>query len=72
MGPECHFPIQNIPFGIFRPAGDAPPRVGTAIGDQVRVSLSCTYPVYSKVLVGSCRGEVRQEGAAGCVCVCRR
>ncbi|NBC18623.1 MAG: fumarylacetoacetase [Bacteroidetes bacterium] len=30
-----HFPIQNIPFGIFRPTSGAAPRVGTAIGDQV-------------------------------------
>mmetsp|Transcript_16031 Transcript_16031/g.31394 ORF Transcript_16031/g.31394 Transcript_16031/m.31394 type:complete len:440 (+) Transcript_16031:36-1355(+) len=32
---ECHFPIQNLPFGIFRPTADASPRVGVAIGDQV-------------------------------------
>lgn len=38
-GPECEFPIQNIPFGVFRPTADATPRIGTAIGDQV-VDLS--------------------------------
>jgi fumarylacetoacetase len=32
--PDSHFPIQNLPFGIFKPAqGDA--RVGVAIGDFV-------------------------------------
>ncbi|MEO7241933.1 MAG: fumarylacetoacetase [Variovorax sp.] len=29
------FPIQNLPFGRFRPAGDEPFRIGVAIGDQV-------------------------------------
>jgi fumarylacetoacetase len=29
------FPIQNLPFGVFRPAPAAPPRVGVAIGDQI-------------------------------------
>ncbi len=34
--PDCDFPIQNLPFGIFREAGsDQAPRVGVAIGDQV-------------------------------------
>jgi fumarylacetoacetase len=31
----CDFPIQNLPFGVFRPEAAAPPRVGTAIGDQI-------------------------------------
>ncbi|RYY68718.1 MAG: fumarylacetoacetase, partial [Comamonadaceae bacterium] len=34
--PGCDFPIQNLPFGRFRPAGsDEPFRIGVAIGDQV-------------------------------------
>ena len=33
---DCEFPVQNIPFGIFRPTADAAARIGTAIGDQVR------------------------------------
>ena len=32
---ESHFPIQNLPYGVFRPNADAEPRVGVAIGDQV-------------------------------------
>jgi fumarylacetoacetase len=31
----CEFPIQNLPFGRFRVAADAPWRIGVAIGDQV-------------------------------------
>ncbi len=30
-----HFPIQNIPFGVFVPPSGGSPRVCTAIGDQV-------------------------------------
>ena len=31
---ECHFPIQNLPFGIFSVAA-ASPRAGVAIGNQI-------------------------------------
>ncbi|MCB9473590.1 MAG: fumarylacetoacetase [Candidatus Delongbacteria bacterium] len=30
-----HFPIQNLPFGVFRPRSGGNARVGTAIGDHV-------------------------------------
>ncbi len=34
--PDCDFPIQNLPFGRFRPAhSEQPWRIGVAIGDQV-------------------------------------
>jgi len=33
--PGCDFPIQNLPFGVFRPAAGQQPRVGVAIGDQI-------------------------------------
>lgn len=29
------FPVQNLPFGMFSPDGDAPPRIGVAIGDSI-------------------------------------
>ncbi|MEQ8786893.1 MAG: fumarylacetoacetase [Pirellulaceae bacterium] len=32
---ESHFPIQNLPYGVFRPKGGGEPRVGVAIGEQV-------------------------------------
>lgn len=39
------FPIQNLPFGVFRRRGDAaPPRVGVAIGDQV-VDVAALAPL---------------------------
>src|SRR5688500_17588999 len=34
--PGCDFPIQNLPFGIFKRKGaKEPPRGGVAIGDQI-------------------------------------
>jgi fumarylacetoacetase len=33
--PGCDFPIQNLPFGLFRLAPGQQPRVGVAIGDQI-------------------------------------
>ncbi|MDP9100303.1 MAG: fumarylacetoacetase [Verrucomicrobiota bacterium] len=32
--PDSHFPIQNLPFGVFSPAGGKP-RIGVAIGEFV-------------------------------------
>ena len=32
---DSHFPIQNLPFGVFSTAADPTPRVGVAIGDQI-------------------------------------
>ena len=34
VAPDSHFPIQNLPFGIFKPA-TGPARVGVAIGDLI-------------------------------------
>ena len=34
VAPDSHFPIQNLPYGIFRP-NDGPARPGVAIGDLV-------------------------------------
>ncbi len=38
VSPESHFPLENLPFGIFRPRTGAP-RAGVAIGEYV-VDLS--------------------------------
>ncbi|MDO9237394.1 MAG: fumarylacetoacetase [Aquabacterium sp.] len=41
--PDCDFPIQNLPFGRFRPKGESGAfRIGVAIGDQVLdLSAAC-------------------------------
>jgi fumarylacetoacetase len=33
--PDSDFPIQNLPFGVFRVGPEAAPRVGVAIGDRI-------------------------------------
>jgi fumarylacetoacetase len=34
--PGCDFPIQNLPFGMFRTKGSkSPPRPGVAVGDRI-------------------------------------
>ena len=35
VAPDSHFPIQNLPFGVFRPRNGGDARVGVAIGDHV-------------------------------------
>ena len=32
---DSHFPIQNLPFGVFSPLVGGVPRVGVAIGEQI-------------------------------------
>ena len=32
---NSHFPIQNLPYGVFRPRAGGKPRIGTAIGDMI-------------------------------------
>lgn len=37
------FPVQNLPFGVFRPAASAePPSVGVAIGDHILDVAACS------------------------------
>src|SRR5207247_9914467 len=38
VSPDSHFPLENLPFGIFQPK-QGNPRVGVAIGDLI-VDLS--------------------------------
>jgi len=32
---DSHFPIHNLPYGVFRPSAGAKARIGVAIGDSV-------------------------------------
>ena len=40
--PSTDFPIQNLPFGVFRHDFEERPRIGIAIGDQVLDCLAAT------------------------------
>jgi len=35
VNPDSHFPIQNIPFGVFSSPANKKKRVGVAIGDMI-------------------------------------
>lgn len=35
VSPNCDFPIQNLPYGVFAPKSGATARIGVAIGDLV-------------------------------------
>ncbi len=57
----CDFPIQNLPFGIFKRAGsDDLPRGCVAIGDQI---LALTHVVANGLLEG--KAETAAEAALG-------
>jgi fumarylacetoacetase len=43
---DSHFPIQNLPYGVFRPRAGGPPRVGVAIGDLVLDLARLEYERY--------------------------
>jgi fumarylacetoacetase len=56
--PGSEFPIQNLPFGVFRPAVGGAPRIGVAIGDHI---LDLAAAVASLKGLGA---EVTQAAAA--------
>ena len=61
VAPDSHFPIQNLPFGIFKPAqGD--PRVGVAIGEFV-LDLSVLEELGHFQMPAFPDGRVFSEGA---------
>ena len=35
VSPQSHFPLQNLPYGVFSTQNDPSPRIGVAIGDQI-------------------------------------
>ena len=35
VAPDSHFPIHNLPYGVFKTSSGSPARIGVAIGDQV-------------------------------------
>src|SRR5580698_10182324 len=58
--PDSDFPIQNLPYCVFRPNGAAgvQPRVGVAIGDQI-LDVSVAGP-----LLGGLAAEAARSCAA--------
>jgi len=70
--PATDFPIQNLPFGVFRRVGEVQPlRCGVAIGDQV-LDMAAVAPLFGGAAADAalaCRSEnlntlMRQGGLA--------
>jgi hypothetical protein len=61
-GPATDFPIQNLPFGVFRRRGRLSARVGVAIGDQILDVSGCQQ-------AGLLAGEAEAAGRA-CLPLC--
>ncbi|MHC4711224.1 MAG: fumarylacetoacetase, partial [Planctomycetota bacterium] len=70
--PASDFPIQNLPFGVFRRVGSSePPRIGVAIGDHVLDVLGCIEedlltgigPETARALSGSTLNHLMSQGA---------
>ncbi|MHC4217622.1 MAG: fumarylacetoacetase [Planctomycetota bacterium] len=71
--PGSDFPIQNLPFGVFRRTGSSePPRIGVAIGDHVLDVLGCVEedlltgfgPETAVALCGSSLNHLMSQGGA--------
>src|SRR5258708_38761294 len=60
--PQCDFPIQNLPFGVFRRRGTKQPRIGVAIGDQI-LDLAACAANGSLAGLGEATARVCQEPA---------
>jgi fumarylacetoacetase len=53
--PGHPFPIQNLPFGIYRRAGSRErPRVGVAIGDRIVDVIACRRAAYLSGVAEAC------------------
>jgi len=53
--PNGDFPIQNLPFGVYRKRGPREkPRVGVAIGDQIVDVVACRRAAYLSAAADSC------------------
>ena len=49
VAPDSHFPIQNLPYGVFSAKDGLAPRIGVAIGDYVldlwQLAQDCRFDV---------------------------
>jgi len=52
VSPDSHFPLQNLPYGVFSTPGQPQHRIGVAIGDQI-LDLSKVSHLFSGPLLKS-------------------
>ncbi len=65
--PATDFPIQNLPFGVYRRRGTRErPRVGVAIGDRILDVLACRRAAFLTAAADPCEsGTLNRLMAAG-------
>ncbi|XP_033115548.1 fumarylacetoacetase-like [Anneissia japonica] len=50
---DCHFPIQNLPYGVFSTADNAQHRIGVAIGNKI-LDLSVIKDLFNGPILSEC------------------
>ncbi|NP_001164364.1 fumarylacetoacetase [Nasonia vitripennis] len=58
--PQCEFPIQNLPYGVFSTADNPKKRIGVAIGDQI-LDLFAIAHLFTGPLLATKQDVFRQE-----------
>ncbi|XP_787535.4 fumarylacetoacetase [Strongylocentrotus purpuratus] len=59
-GPECNFPIQNLPYGVFSTASNSKQRIGVAIG-AVILDLSQIKDLFNGAILSECNDVFTEE-----------
>jgi len=54
VAPDSHFPIHNLPYGVFKTSASSSARIGVAIGDQV---LDLSVLAEERLLSGGALGD---------------
>src|SRR5205085_1042036 len=53
VSPDSHFPIQNLPYGVFRLKAGSEPTIGVAIGDYILdLSLVEDKGLFTRTVIG--------------------
>ncbi len=54
ISPDSHFPLENLPYGVFAPKSGGEPRVGSALGDYVLdLSVLEEEGLFERTLLGA-------------------
>ncbi|XP_066988037.1 fumarylacetoacetase [Macrobrachium rosenbergii] len=64
VSPDSHFPIQNLPYGVFSTCDNTAHRIGVAIGDLI-LDLSVIAHLFSGPVLSSHQDVLRQPTLNG-------
>ncbi|CAK8694890.1 fumarylacetoacetase-like [Clavelina lepadiformis] len=57
---NSHFPLQNLPYGVFSTASDPTPRLGVAIGDEI-LSLKEVQHLFNGPILSNAQGVFAEK-----------